>query len=118
MTTRVTMRFEFGDVVLVPFPFTNQDGGKRRPAVVINSVTYSTLRPDIIVLAISSRVALSPTQLDAVLGDWRGAGLIKPSMVKPVALTVERSVVLAKLGRLSPPDCQALRRAVAAIFGP
>jgi mRNA interferase MazF len=31
------MSFEFGDVVLVPFPFTDQTTSKKRPAVVVSS---------------------------------------------------------------------------------
>jgi mRNA interferase MazF len=31
----IALRFDFGDVVLVPFPFTDQSGTKRRPAVVV-----------------------------------------------------------------------------------
>ena len=30
--------FSFGDVVLVPFPFTDQSGSKRRPAVVVSDI--------------------------------------------------------------------------------
>ena len=30
-----TSRFSFGDVELVPFPFTDQSGTKKRPAVVV-----------------------------------------------------------------------------------
>lgn len=30
-----TSRLSFGDVVLVPFPFTDQSGTKKRPAVVV-----------------------------------------------------------------------------------
>ena len=29
------MAYAFGDVVLVPFPFTDQTGIKKRPAVVV-----------------------------------------------------------------------------------
>ena len=40
-------RFSFGDVVLVPFPFTDQSGTKKRPAVVVSSLGYNTSRRDI-----------------------------------------------------------------------
>ena len=44
-----TARFGFGDVVLVPFPFTDQTGAKKRPAVVVSSSAYSTARRDSLV---------------------------------------------------------------------
>lgn len=30
----------FGDVILVPFPFTDQSQSKQRPAVVVSSLRY------------------------------------------------------------------------------
>ncbi len=39
------MPFELGDVVLVPFLFTNQATSKRRPAVVVSNSTYNLSRP-------------------------------------------------------------------------
>ena len=47
------MRFEFGDVVLVPFPFSNQATSKQRPAVVISSRVYGASRPDVVLMAIT-----------------------------------------------------------------
>ena len=47
-----TARFSFGDVVLVPFPFTDQTGAKKRPAVVVSSSAYNTGRPDIVTMAL------------------------------------------------------------------
>lgn len=29
--------YEFGDVVLIPFPFTDQTTAKKRPAVVVSA---------------------------------------------------------------------------------
>ena len=40
------MRYAFGDVILVPFPFTDQSTTKQRPAVVISSNRYNTERPN------------------------------------------------------------------------
>ena len=41
-------RYNFGDVVLVPFPFTDQSGSKKRPAVVVSSAAYNAARLDLI----------------------------------------------------------------------
>jgi mRNA-degrading endonuclease toxin of MazEF toxin-antitoxin module len=46
--------FDPGEVVLVPFPFTDQSASKQRPAVVVSSTDYNHERPDLIVLALTS----------------------------------------------------------------
>ena len=46
-------RFSFADVVLVPFPFTDQPGTKKRPAVVVSSHDYNASRRDIVIMAIT-----------------------------------------------------------------
>ncbi len=33
----LTIAYSFGEVVLVPFPFTDQTGLKKRPAVIVSS---------------------------------------------------------------------------------
>jgi mRNA interferase MazF len=45
------MPSEFGDIVLIPFPFTDQTASKKRPAVVVSSRAYNLAKPDIVVMA-------------------------------------------------------------------
>jgi len=47
--------YKFGDIVLVPFPFTDQSTSKKRPAVIISSNTYNQKRPDIVIMAVTSQ---------------------------------------------------------------
>ena len=75
-----TTAYSFGDVVLVPFPFTDQTASKKRPAVVVSADAYHQRRPDVIVMAVTSQILRPAGALGEVLiSDWQGAGLPKPS---------------------------------------
>jgi len=52
-------RYEFGDVLLVQFPFTNQTAFKQRPAVVVSNRGHNDARPDVIIMAITSQLRLA-----------------------------------------------------------
>jgi mRNA-degrading endonuclease toxin of MazEF toxin-antitoxin module len=67
-----TTGYSFGDVVLVPFPFTDQTASKKRPAVVVSADAYHQRRPDVIVMAVTSQILRSPGALGEVLiSDWQ-----------------------------------------------
>jgi hypothetical protein len=55
------MRFEFGDVILVPFPFTSHTAPKKRPAILASNRTYNAVRPDVVVMAVTSQLRPSAT---------------------------------------------------------
>jgi mRNA interferase MazF len=111
------MPYEFGDVVLVPFPFTSHAASKQRPAVVVSSKAYNTAKPDVIVMAITSQFH-SPAGLGEVcIRAWQAANLLKPSVIKPVFATIEQNLVIRRLGVLDPGDQSALRAAVATVIG-
>ena len=112
-----TTAFEFGDVVLVPFPFTDQTASKKRPAVVISSATYHRERPDILFMAITSQVRATTAFGEVRLTGWREAGLLKVSVVKPVIATVAKDLVVRNLGRLSEKDRRGLEEVLRSILG-
>ncbi len=109
--------FTFGDVVLLPFPFTDQSGTKKRPAVVISSHVYNTSRGDIVIMAITSQVRTPLNFGEAMVGNWQGAGLIKESVLKPVFTTIEQGLVLRIMGKLASADVKSPRKVVADVVG-
>ena len=109
--------FEFGDIVLVPFPFTDQSATKKRPAVVISSSVYNSERPDLIIMAVTSRIKPTTTIGEAMVQDWQAAGLLRPSVIKPVITTIEKRLVIKIMGRLKKGDQQALRGSLERILG-
>lgn len=46
---------------------------------------------------------------EALVADWQSAGLIKPSVLKPVFTTIEQSLVVRTLGTLSAADLRVLQ---------
>src|SRR4051794_41903781 len=94
--------FEFGEVVLVPFPFTDQTTSKRRPAVVISSDAYNAERRGLIILALTSRVREPAGIGEALVDGRREAGLVKPPGMKPGGADLEESLLRTGGGRLGP----------------
>ena len=109
--------YDFGDVVLVPFPFTDQSGMKKRPAVVVSSAAYNISRLDLILMAITSQIRSTKSFGEVIIAEWQKAGLLKPSVIKPVLTTVERRLILRQLGRLEPSDRATLQQSIRTIVG-
>jgi mRNA interferase MazF len=107
-----TMTFEFGDIVLVPFPFTSQTTSKRRPAIVVSSRAYNSARPDIVVMAVTSQIRPAPVFGEVWIGQRQAAGLLKPSAIKPVFATLEQTLVIRRPGALDAGDRIALQQAI------
>jgi mRNA interferase MazF len=109
--------YDFGDVVLVPFPFTDQTTTKKRPAVVVSSSVYNRERPDIVLVAVTSQTRPSAFFGEVVVTEWKGAGLLRPSVIKPIFATIEKGLLLKKLGRLGKEDHKVLRETLEKLLG-
>jgi mRNA interferase MazF len=91
-----------GDVLLVPYPFTDQSGSKQRPAVVLSGDAYNRTHPDVILAPITSQIRYTPDE--AILVHWQDAGLLKPSAVKPILSSFDVRLVRRRLGSLFASD--------------
>jgi len=111
------MKFQRSDVVLVPFPFSDLSTTKVRPAVVVSSALYHATEPDLLLAALTSKVATATGPFDYLLSDWRAAGLRYPSALKPVLFTLDPARVVYRIAALTSADLaqvdQRLRRALA-----
>lgn len=105
-------RFKPGDVVLVPFPFTDFSTSKQRPCVVLSSAHFNDTHPDIILATITSRVSDTPTEDEYVLSEKERtvAVLPKPSMIKTGKIvTIDKRLIRKILGHLPATTLRHLR---------
>ena len=68
-------------------------------------------------MAVTSRISSPRGYGEIGIEDWRAAGLLKPSAIKPVIFTVEQRLVVRVLGRLTERDRVALRKGFRSVIG-
>ena len=96
-----------GDVVLIAFVFSDESGKKLRPAVVVSSAAYNRSRTEIVVAAITSNIRRRFFG-DHLIADWKGAGLLFPSLVTGIFRTIKRTMVDRKLGAMPKHEMEAI----------
>jgi mRNA interferase MazF len=94
---------EPGDVVVVPFPFSERPGAKRRPALALSSVDFNR-RSGHSVLAMITTSIDPPWPGDASVEDLDLAGLPRPCIVRLKLFTLDNRLLLRRAGHLGQKD--------------
>jgi mRNA interferase MazF len=88
-------KLNFGDIVLLKFPFTDSKTYKKRPALIINDFDDG----DIVVCRITSQIY--KTKNDIFIDDWQKSGLKLPSVIRIHKLaTLEKNMVEIIMGQI------------------
>lgn len=111
------MTFERFDVVRVPFPFSDREATKNRPALVLSSQAAFNARTGHSVLAMITSVKNDTWALDCLIADLPDAGLRVPSAVRFKLFTLDHRLIRATLGRLSQRDQRNVNSALRQLLG-
>lgn len=101
------MKCRRGDVFLAQIVFTDGSATKKRPVAVLSGGSYNDRREEVIVAAITSNT------IRRIFGNlpvkhWRDAGLLYPSTLTGILLTIKKDLLDRKLGCLHAEDLQRL----------
>lgn len=102
------MTFKAFEVVAVPFPFTDRDTTKRRPALVISNKSFNQ-RHNQLVLAMITTTTDNVWASDVALTNWQTAGLKVACHFRLKLFTLDQNLVLKTIGRLSSKDVKAVQ---------
>lgn len=108
-------KFVKGDIVVVPFPFSDLTLSKRRPALVIAPLEGD----DIILCQITSQTVKDKYSLSLDDTDFETGNLKQPSNLRPNRIfTADSHIVLYRIGNLKPEKItQAVEKVVEIICG-
>jgi mRNA interferase MazF len=98
-----------GDVVVVPFPFSDRDASKRRPALVCSAAAFNESSHHL-VLAMITTASHKQWPGDVAIRDLAATGLPVASIVRWKLFTLDASLVLRRAGTLSARDRATCRK--------
>ncbi len=105
------MKYKFGDIVVVSFPFTNLDKTIRRPALVL----VDTGDEDIVVARITTHKHNEEMELE--IENFREKGLLLESYVRFNKIaTLNRKDMYKKIGELSQTEIRKARKILMKLF--
>lgn len=106
-------RFVKGEVVVVPFPFSDLTQAKRRPALVVASL----VRDDVILCQITSQLMQDPYVISITAEDFVSASLIQTSNVRPNRIfTADQNIILYSVGQLKSEVLEQIISQIISIF--
>ena len=108
--------YDQGDVILVPYPFGERAGGRKRPALVVSPSEYNQATGELIIAQITGRLSAPERQGDYAIGDWKEANLPHPAVVRSRLATLKTSLVLRRLGSLTEEDFQGAQAALSGVL--
>ncbi len=100
-----------GDILLLRFPFSDQGSFKKRPALMLLDAGDD----DVLVARVTSRRHASTYDIE--ITDWSRAGLLLPSVVRLHKMaTLEKTLIVKRLGRLNDKDLRLIRNKLTEMF--
>lgn len=105
------------DIVVVPFPYTDQTGFKNRPALVLSSDKFNRSSQEVVACAITSNITQDDFTVMIKPEDWKG-GVYSESCIKVgVIFTMNRALAAKRIGRLGAERFSEVRKKLDEILG-
>lgn len=107
------------DIVLVPFPFSDQSGRKVRPAIVVSNSVFNQASDDVLLMGMTSNIAKEQytvlvTKKNLEEGTLKDDCCIKVENI----LKIDKSLVIKKIDRVTKETLQQAVAILGAIVKP
>lgn len=102
-----------GDVVVIPFPYSDLSRSKKRPALVAATIDGD----DVILCQITGEMRLDRYSVGVTGEDFIEGNLDFPSIIRPNRLfTADTSVIIRKIGAIKKDKMKEVEKEIVGIF--
>lgn len=111
------MNIQQKDIVLLPYPFTDLEGSKVRPALVVSNDAYNKKSLDCVMVPLTTVIKNEPYSIILNQENLYSGKLLKPSRVKADKIfTVEKGLIIMKIGIVNDNTFEKIKSEILKLF--
>jgi mRNA interferase MazF len=96
------MIFQQKELVLLPYPFSNQEGSKVRPAIIVSNDNFNKRCEDCVMVPLTTVIKEEPFSIILNQDSLESGRLLKQSRVRiDKIFTIKKSLIIMKIGKIN-----------------
>ena len=96
------MKFKQKELVLLPYPFTDQQGSKVRPAIIVSNENFNRRCQDCVMVPLTTVIKDEPYSLIISQNDLEFGKLLKPSRIRiDKIFTINQGLIIMQIGKIN-----------------
>ncbi len=111
------MIFQQKELVLLPYPFSDQGGSKVRPAIIISNDNFNKRSEDCVMVPLTTIIKDEPFSLIINQDNLESGKLLKQSRVRIDKLfTIKKSLIMMKIGKVNEKTLEKIKSEISKVF--
>ncbi len=96
------MIFQQKELVLLPYPFSNQGGSKVRPAIIVSNDNFNKRCEDCVMVPLTTVIKEEPFSIIINQDSLESGRLLKQSRIRiDKIFTIKKSLIMMKIGKIN-----------------
>ena len=111
------MIFQQRELVLLPYPFTDQGSSKVRPAIIVSNDNFNKRCQDCVMIPLTIVIKDEPFSLIIEQDNLESGKLLKQSRVRIDKLfTIKKSLIMMKIGKVNDKTLEKIKFKINKLF--
>ena len=111
------MIFKQKELVLLPYPFSDQVGSKVRPAIIVSNDNFNKRCEDCVMVPLTTLIKDEPFSLIVNQDSLESGKLLKQSRVRiDKIFTIKKSVIIMQIGKINDKTLEKIKTEINKVF--
>ncbi|MBS3066319.1 type II toxin-antitoxin system PemK/MazF family toxin [Candidatus Pacearchaeota archaeon] len=111
------MIFKQKELVLLPYPFSDQVGSKVRPAIIVSNDNFNKRCEDCVMVPLTTLIKDEPFSLIVNQDSLESGKLLKQSRVRiDKIFTIKKSLIIMQIGKINDKTLEKIKIEISKVF--